>query len=425
MQTYVLNHIVLSALFALGYQFCLARKTCFTWNRYYLIASVLFSIFLPLLSISMLKFSLLSYTHQPSLFTTLHTLYIYGQSKTNFNPSIQNILFCIYIAGLLFYFIKSVSSFVYLYVVRHQAVCHTHRQISFYVHEKINTPFSFLQFIFLPKLLPTDIKTILLHEKLHIQKRHYIDKLLFLFVQHVFWFNPILLFYQKELALQHEYAVDHSMLYQIDKDTYIKQLLHTISHNAIFSSITLSLYHPPLKKRITMMYNSKSQNGLYKIFSTAALCLVFLLYFSLQSAAQSAPSNTSTETDTVYVEKPDGTVEQKIIQRVEKKEAFQIVEQMPEFPGGENALMDYLVKNLNYPKYSKKKGIEGRVMVGFIISSEGEVKDVKILRSPDNGKELEAEAMRVIKNMPKWRPGYQNGKAVNVQYRLPILFSRK
>jgi TonB family protein len=102
------------------------------------------------------------------------------------------------------------------------------------------------------------------------------------------------------------------------------------------------------------------------------------------------------------------------------KEVFSYVEQMPEFPGGESALNKYLEQNIQYPSSAKEQGLEGKVYIKFIISETGEIMNpVSMKQSP---KILEDEAIRVIKAMPKWRPGKQNGRAVNVFFQLPINF---
>ena len=120
------------------------------------------------------------------------------------------------------------------------------------------------------------------------------------------------------------------------------------------------------------------------------------------------------------------------------KEIFEYVEQMPEFPGGEGALMGYLGKQMRYPRQARELNLEGKVFVSFVIDTEGNVTDVKELRTSVNDvpnakeEELKAgrqaltdEAIRVCKSMPKWMPGKQNGRAVNCKFNLPIKFVLK
>ena len=103
---------------------------------------------------------------------------------------------------------------------------------------------------------------------------------------------------------------------------------------------------------------------------------------------------------------------------------FTFVEEMPGFPGGDQKLMEYLQKNIKYPMIAKENGIQGRIYVTFVVDKDGKIKDSKILRGGLGGG-LEEEALRVVRSMPDWKPGKQNGRAVQVQYNLPIIFTLK
>ena len=107
-------------------------------------------------------------------------------------------------------------------------------------------------------------------------------------------------------------------------------------------------------------------------------------------------------------------------EEVVEAEIFQIVEEMPAFPGGEAKLMEYVAKNIKYPQIARETGIQGRVFVGFVVEPDGSVSNVKVLRGIGGG--CDEEAMRVVKSMPKWKPGKQRGKAVRVSYMLPVNF---
>ena len=104
----------------------------------------------------------------------------------------------------------------------------------------------------------------------------------------------------------------------------------------------------------------------------------------------------------------------------QSKKVYNSVEQMPEFPGGVAGLMRYLSENIKYPPEAAKNDIEGRVIVQFIIDETGQVGEVKVVRSVSD--ELDAEAVRVVKTLPKFEPGRQDGEAVSVWYTLPINF---
>lgn len=99
---------------------------------------------------------------------------------------------------------------------------------------------------------------------------------------------------------------------------------------------------------------------------------------------------------------------------------FDVVEEMPSFPGGQGALMSYLASNIKYPVVAQENGVQGRVIVSFVVERDGSISDVRVARSVDPS--LDREAQRVVKIMPRWKPGKQNGSAVRVKYTVPVVF---
>ena len=104
----------------------------------------------------------------------------------------------------------------------------------------------------------------------------------------------------------------------------------------------------------------------------------------------------------------------------EETKVFDVVEQMPSFPGGQSALLQYLSSNIKYPVVAEENGVQGRVIVTFVVEKDGSITDVKVVKSVDPS--LDKEAQRVVKSMPKWIPGKQNGAAVRVKYTVPVTF---
>lgn len=104
----------------------------------------------------------------------------------------------------------------------------------------------------------------------------------------------------------------------------------------------------------------------------------------------------------------------------EENKVFDVVEQMPSFPGGNAALMNYLGQNIKYPVIAEENGIQGRVIVQFVVGKDGHISDVRVAKSVDPS--LDKEAVRVVRSMPRWIPGKQNGQAVTVRYTLPVTF---
>ena len=127
---------------------------------------------------------------------------------------------------------------------------------------------------------------------------------------------------------------------------------------------------------------------------------------------------------TAPVIKKDAEVKPEEEMKTQKPEVenkvFDVVEQMPSFPGGQSALMQYLANNIKYPVVAQENGVQGRVVVSFVVERDGSITDVQVVRSVDPS--LDREAQRVVKSMPRWIPGKQNGQAVRVKYNVPVSF---
>ena len=115
------------------------------------------------------------------------------------------------------------------------------------------------------------------------------------------------------------------------------------------------------------------------------------------------------------------SVEQVVEEEETEEEIFMVVETMPEFPGGQAELFKYLSENVKYPVIAQENGIQGRVICQFVVNKDGSIVDVEVVRSGGDAS-LDKEAVRVIKSMPKWKPGKQRGKAVRVKYTVPVNF---
>ena len=145
--------------------------------------------------------------------------------------------------------------------------------------------------------------------------------------------------------------------------------------------------------------------------------------------SQDELSETNTAIGAFTVEGNDETaevkhVEEKIAEpepfKEEETKVFDVVEQMPSFPGGQSALLQYLSSNIKYPVVAEENGVQGRVIVTFVVEKDGSITDVRVVKSVDPS--LDKEAQRVVKSMPKWIPGKQNGSAVRVKYTVPVTF---
>jgi len=143
------------------------------------------------------------------------------------------------------------------------------------------------------------------------------------------------------------------------------------------------------------------------LFVVSALILLVIVIVPVRANAQDKKGKT-TQT------RKDTTTDDKI---------YEVCEQMPIFEGGDAALMKYLTDSVKYPELTKKHGVQGRVVIGFIVEKDGSLTDVKVLRHVDIA--LDAEALRVVKGMPKWIPGCQDEQLVRVRYNVPVSFRLK
>ena len=246
-------------------------------------------------------------------------------------------------------------------------------------------------------------REILIHEKAHIRLRHSYDVMFMGLVTLFQWWNPAAWLLCRELRQVHEYEADEAVLNEhVDVKQYQLLLIRKSVGDQLFSMAN-NFNYQSLKKRIRMMTINKSSrwNRLRALAAVPVIALALLAFAN--------PSNgTVVANEQAPAPSPQGT------------KVYETVEQMPEFPGGMEALINFLQENVKYPENAVKNNIEGRVFVQFIVDKTGQVCDAKVVRSVNE--ELDAEAIRVVNSMPNFIPGRQDGKAVSVFFTLPINF---
>ena len=302
-------------------------------------------------------------------------------------------------------------------------------------------PFSWMHYIVMNRRDYEDCNpAILAHERGHIRLRHSWDLLLVDTLTALQWFNPAMWMLRQDLRAIHEYEADGEVLSLGINARQYQYLLITKAAGIGGYSLANGISHSTLKNRINMMLHKKSERR--SLLKLLALIPIVGLALAL---------NARTVTDYVYDEpqkqqpvkkgKKAGTikvngqeikvVEQDDIVTVEGEveapaqespadDAFDVVEQMPEYPGGPKALMEFLNNNVQYPAEAEKAGIQGRVIATFVVEKDGSISNAKVVKSVDPL--LDAEALRVIDAMPNWKPGMQNGKVVRVKYTVPLSF---
>ena len=327
-------------------------------------------------------------------------------------------------------------------------------------------PFSWVKYIIINrKDHDENLQEILTHERAHIRCRHSIDVLVCDVLCCLQWFNPAMWLLRRELCAVHEYEADKAVL---DSGINAKQyqiLLIKKAAGGKWYSIANSFNHSKLKYRITMMSRKKSSGwtmakALYVLPIAAFAAIAFANCSKTESentqdftydktVLQYLPKEGDVKfigknldgTECVLVRKADGSVRRCMEKEIGENEhhiaievieedanydvdlentVFFIVEEMPEFPGGEEGLLKFVTENTKYPEVAKEKKIQGKVFVQFVINKDGNVEDVKLAKGVDPL--LDEAAMNVVKLMPQWKPGKQRGQYVKVSFTIPINF---
>ena len=274
------------------------------------------------------------------------------------------------------------------------------------------SPFSFFRWIFVNPVnkTPSQVKQILTHEQTHVVQWHSVDALLSQLFVAAFWFNPVAWLMRLQVRNNLEYLADRSVINGgTDKKAYQYHLL-AVTYRTNVATITNNFNVLPLKKRIKMM-NKQTSNPLarfkYLLFVPLAVALL-----AMNSTAMRANVQKKVVKTTKVTKKTSAT-----------DKVYEVCEQMPIFPGGDAAMMKYLSENVKYPALAIKAQEQGRVVVSFTVEKDGAISDVKVARSVTPS--LDAEAVRVVKAMPKWTPGKQDGQLVRVRYNVPVSFRLK
>ncbi|MDR1879911.1 MAG: TonB family protein [Tannerellaceae bacterium] len=289
-----------------------------------------------------------------------------------------------------------------------------------YLLDKPSGAFSFFRFIFLypDAHREGEVEKILTHERTHASEWHSIDVVISEWMCILCWMNPFAWLLKREVRYNLEYLADNTVLQSGHDSKSYQYLLLGLTHpHKAAANLYNNFNVSHLKKRISMMNKARSHAiGKIKYLLFLPLTAALMLFSNMEAIAhvtkKVAVGDPSLNPATLVAEKPDAPQE--------KKKVYTVVEIMPQFPGGTNALLQYIARNVKYPKEAHEKGIQGRVILHFVINDDGRISDIEIARGVDPL--LDAEAIRVIESMPKWTPGKQNGKDVCSRYTMPITF---
>ena len=292
------------------------------------------------------------------------------------------------------------------------------------------SPFSFFRWVFMyPSTLKgKQLHEVMVHECTHVSGLHSLDTLFSELFSIACWFNPFAWLMKQEVRMNLEYLADESVLSDGNaRKSYQYHLLGLAYRQPNESTKIANNFNLlPLKKRIKMMNKRRtSEIGKAKYLLFAPLAGVLLMVSNIESVAREIGEQIPEVAE--VQQKAEQAAEEKVKTKpqtdtTKKKKTWDCMpETMPQFPGGQGVLMKYLAANIKYPASAVKAKKQGRVIVTFIVQKDGSITHAKIARSINP--ELDAEALRVVKGMPKWTPGTQLGKPVSVKYVLPVKFS--
>lgn len=280
-------------------------------------------------------------------------------------------------------------------------------------------PFSFFGWIFMnPAAVKEDeISEILTHEMAHVKQHHSVDVLLAEMVSICCWINPFAWLLKREVRLNLEFLADRKVMEAgFATKSYQYHLLGLAYNHKYGLSNNFNFSH--LKQRIIMMNKKKSNAAGHIKYALFVLPAFALLVAGNISCSQDASQTEDAKDEVVAPVSPEA--KEAPADSTAKEEVFMVAEQMPEYPGGMKEMLKFLQENVKYPENAMKNNVQGRVIVQFVVEKDGTPTEFKVLRSVDP--DLDAEALRVMKAMPKWKPGMQKGQVVRVKFTVPVSF---
>ena len=441
---YILKSSVCLVLFYLFFRLLLSKETFHRFNRVALLGVLFFSLLIPCIEMTTrhqveVQQAVLS-IEQLLMMAELNAITPEVGAVIQEVPSVSwiQIVLLVYLAGIVFFACRNICSLICLfrliYSGRHEKL---EKGITLVVHNRTITPFSWMKYIVISrKDLEENGREILIHETAHICHRHSIDLLLADICIFFQWFNPGAWLLKQELQNIHEYEADETVINEgVNAKEYQLLLIKKAVGTRLYSMAN-SFNHSKLKKRITMMLKEKSNPwARLKYLYVLPLAAIAVTAFARPEISEKMEEISAVKVndlaeivqekvlqDTVKASKVVKKADSKVAAAEKKEEEeiviFEVVEQMPEYPGGMDALSRYLERKVADSPMKGKAG--GLVTIGFTVTEAGKVTNVQVLESDQPS--LNKEAERIVSEMPDWIPGKQRGKPVPVRYSVPVRF---
>ncbi len=435
---------VLIAVFYMFYRLMLAHETFHRVNRLVLLTTAVASFVLPLCVFTMHKTVMVDYDYS-QLGELAMNESVVSVVPTDNQPSVilTTVLPVLFIIGMLATLVHTLISLIRIQLLIHRSEKHPQEDgtVICVTGNTALSPFSWMHYIVMNRSdYEAHDAAILAHERGHIRLRHSWDLLFVDLLTALQWFNPAMWMLRADLRAIHEYEADGEVLSLGINARQYQYLLISKAAGIGGYSLANGISHSTLKNRINMMLHKKSnRTSLLKLFALVPIVGITLALNARtvndyvydgpqkQNPVKKGKKNTTIKVGTQEIKVTEASKDDKATtvtmnvvedeQNATDDKVFDVVENMPEFNGGMGALMQYLSDNIRYPE---EKDIQGRVIVRFVVGKDGSISNAQVVKSVHPS--FDAEALRIINNMPKWIPGTQNGKPVNVKYVVPINF---
>lgn len=428
---YLIVSAISLALMVTVYRLTLSRTTFHGFNRFVLLATLALAAVVPVMHfqsissrasapINYMLNEIMVYADGTSGVNTMHT------TESGSSISILSVITVVYLAGVIFCLLR-----IAIGILSSEIICHRRSRMladgsRLVITERNYAPFSWRNCIVISrKDYESNGAMIIAHEQAHVHHHHSFDLILAQMFCAVQWFNPAAWMLRRSLMEVHEFEADAQVLEDGFDGRRYQICLVRAALQGSFATTTNNFSNCSTKKRIVMM-NRHSTNPWARLRVLLMLPVVALSVIVASACKQDTNSEMNLKTQdvspsSVFVDIQE--CEECETEEADTSQVFMVIEQQPEFPGGEEAMFEYLRSNLQYPEKCKENKIQGRVLVAFVINKDGKIVEPEVVKSAGpEGVELDVEALRVVSEMPAWTPGKQMGKAVRVRYTIPVVF---